>query len=142
MVPMAPELFHLIEANARSQGFVFNPKLIRGEGLMARHALKIGKVISRIGDKAGVVVNPESGKTASAHDLRRSFGFRWSRRVDTPADLMELMRHSSIETTMTYYVGKDARTTAARLWDASGTVLGTSRGKEQKQGSQEQEKTL
>ena len=32
----------------------------------------------------------------------------------------ELMRHSSIETTMTYYVGQNAETTAGELWDALG----------------------
>ena len=36
---------------------------------------------------------------ASAHDLRRSFGFRWSCRV-MPTVLGKLMRHESIETTM------------------------------------------
>lgn len=38
---------------------------------------------------------------ASAHDLRRSFGFRWSRRV-MPTILRELMRHESIDTTMRF----------------------------------------
>ena len=44
---------------------------------------------------------------ASTHDLRRSFGFRWSRRV-MPTILRELMRHETIETTMQYYVGINA----------------------------------
>ena len=37
-------------------------------------------------------------KTASAHDLRRAFGERWAARL-MPAQLMELMRHETIETT-------------------------------------------
>ncbi len=54
-------------------------------------------------------------KTASAHDLRRAFGERWAARL-MPAQLMELMRHESIETTLSYYVGRNAEKTAAILW--------------------------
>lgn len=46
-------------------------------------------------------------KYASAHDLCRAFGQQWSARV-MPAVLQQLMRHVSIETTMKYYVGRDA----------------------------------
>jgi len=38
--------------------------------------------------------------------------------------LKELMRHSSIETTMKYYVGVNAEATADELWRVSGKVLG------------------
>lgn len=80
-----------------------------------------------IGKAAGVKIKDrtkldEDGKPvtvaqcASAHDLRRSFGFRWSRRV-MPAVLKELMRHASIETTMTFYVGQNAEATADELWE-------------------------
>ena len=34
-----------------------------------------------------------------------------------PQVLMELMRHESIDTTMRYYVGRNAQTTADVLWD-------------------------
>jgi hypothetical protein len=68
---------------------------------------------------------PDDGmkrKFASAHDLRRAFGLRWSARV-MPAVLQQLMRHESIETTMRYYVGRDADAVADVLWQAveSGT---------------------
>ena len=63
------------------------------------------KRISEIGKTAGVIVNA-SGKAASAHDLRRSFGARWSRLV-MPQVLQLLMRHDDISTTMRYYVGSD-----------------------------------
>jgi len=59
----------------------------------------------KIGEKAGVVVKLTEKKgeavkeIASAHDLRRAFGFRWSRRV-MPTVLRELMRHADISTTM------------------------------------------
>jgi hypothetical protein len=55
-------------------------------------------------------------KTASAHDLRRAFGERWATKL-MPAQLMELMRHESIDTTLSYYVGRNAERTAAILWD-------------------------
>ena len=46
-------------------------------------------------------------KFASAHDLRRSFGDRWSGKV-MPSILRQLMRHKSSDTTDRYYVGKQA----------------------------------
>ena len=35
-----------------------------------------------------------------------------------PAQLMELMRHESIETTLRFYVGTDAQRTAEAAWAA------------------------
>jgi hypothetical protein len=35
-----------------------------------------------------------------------------------PQVLKELMRHESIDTTMKYYVGRNAQSTAAVLWQA------------------------
>jgi integrase len=89
--------------------------------------------IGLIGKAAGVKVatDPRTGKVkyASAHDLRRSFGERWSSRV-MPQVLMVLMRHQSIETTLRYYVGRNANTTADAVWEGykksqEGAVLGT-----------------
>ena len=37
-----------------------------------------------------------------------------------PAQLKELMRHEVVETTMKYYVGRNAETTAATLDEAVG----------------------
>jgi integrase len=74
----------------------------------------VGTTVRRIGKAANVVVQrSESGKVkyASAHDFRRSFGERWSI-CDMPKVLRELMRHRRIETTMRYYVGKNAEQTA------------------------------
>ncbi|MCH7753080.1 MAG: site-specific integrase [Planctomycetes bacterium] len=119
---MAPEAVDLLEPLQKPSGYVFTPR--RHDGLsMARDALKTSKIISRIGKAATVLVNIDSGKSASAQDLRRAFGFRWSRRI-MPAELKELMRHASIETTMTYYVGQNAETTAQGLWKALGHNLG------------------
>jgi integrase len=76
---------------------------------------RVSRIITKIGKKAGVVVNKAEGKFASAHDLRRTFGTRWARKV-MPAVLRQLMRHSSIETTMAYYVDLDADAVADELW--------------------------
>ena len=78
-------------------------------------------MISRIGKKAGVVVNKADGKFASAHDLRRSFGTRWAKRV-MPAVLKRLMRHAAIQTTMSFYVDLDAAEVADQLWASYGNT--------------------
>ena len=81
----------------------------------------VGRTISAIGERARVKVgkSPNNSnrpvKFASGHDLRRSFGDRWSKKVMPPV-LKELMRHESIDTTMTYYVGQNADATAELLW--------------------------
>ena len=111
LVPLAPEAVHLLEPHRRERGFVF--------WLPKRDTDKVSKIITKIGKAAKVVVDTKTGKFASAHDLRRAFDYRWSRRV-MPAVLKELMRHASIETTMTYNVGKNAEATAAELWRLSG----------------------
>ena len=61
---------------------------------------------------------------ATAHDLRRAFGTRWSKRV-MPATLQKLMRHASIETTMRYYVEHNADDVSADLWAWAGSVPGS-----------------
>lgn len=80
---------------------------------------RMGHGVCDIGQKAGVVVarDLDTGKVkfASAHDLRRSFGTRWAKRV-MPAVLQRLMRHANISTTMKYYVGIGADEVAAGLW--------------------------
>ena len=85
-----------------------------------------GRVLGAIGEKAGVKAN--ATKFASAHDLRRSFGTRWSSRVK-PATLRALMRHASIDTTLRYYVSQDSDDIAAELWAGLGNSLGNSRSK-------------
>lgn len=123
LVPLAPEAVQLLEPIQQSTGYVFNPMRLDGEP-MIRDREKWGRYIGRIGKAAGVVTEPEKGRHATAHDLRRAFGKRWAKLV-MPARLMELMRHATIETTMTFYVGSDARSTASELWDVLGTTLGT-----------------
>ena len=74
-----------------------------------------GWVISELGERAGVIVNPTEGKFASAHDLRRSFGTRWAPRVK-PTVLQKLMRHANIQTTLKYYVAIESDDIAEELW--------------------------
>src|SRR3954465_5088686 len=76
---------------------------------------RAGRVISEIGELAGVLVNKPEGKYATAQNLRRSFGTRWASRVK-PTTLQLLMRHRSIETTMKYYVDQDADEIGDELW--------------------------
>lgn len=113
--PIAPEFAEFVEATPKAErtGYVFP--------LPFRRKDTVSKVITAIGKAAGVKVNTDgrTGKVkyASAHDLRRAFGERWAKRV-MPAVLQKLMRHSHIETTLKYYVGMDAITTADTLWEA------------------------
>ena len=78
-------------------------------------AHSVGQLVTKIGDRAGIVVNAVEGKTANAHDLRRTFASRWARRV-APAVFQKLMRHASIQTTMGYYVDLDIDEMADELW--------------------------
>jgi integrase len=97
----------------------------------------VSDVIASVGKQAGIKVKakPEAPaseaegrkkvrgrsksavKYASAHDLRRSFCERWAARV-MPQVLMQLARHESIETTMKFYVGRNAEATADVLYEA------------------------
>jgi len=115
LLPMAPEFARLLETvpEAARTGPVFILDARNGKpGRATKEA--VSKTISKIGEKANVRVDTK--KTASAHDLRRAFGERWAAKL-MPAQLMELMRHESIDTTLSYYVGRNAERTAAMLWD-------------------------
>lgn len=120
LYPVAPEFADMILAvpEADRTGHFFRPLGKRG-GVVKYFS--VTKTISTIGKRANVVVDSDGGKLkyASAQDLRRAFGFRWSERV-MPPQLKELMRHSCINTTLTYYVGVNADATAARLYEAVG----------------------
>ena len=94
--------------------------------------------IVKLGQAAGIKVDAREvkgpggkvtmvPKFASAHDLRRSFGERWASRV-MPQVLKELMRHENIETTLRFYVGRNAATTAAVLQEAHRAALGAKVG--------------
>lgn len=116
--PVSPEFAKFLTDTPQNErsGFVFNPQPYskRGERISP---ITVGRTITAFGEAAEIKSRDDSGKTkfASAHDFRRAFGFRWSERV-MPAVLKELMRHASIDTTMTYYVTANAQATAEVLW--------------------------
>jgi integrase len=122
LVPMAPEFAELLAATpeAERHGRVFSILLSTNH---------VGQKVSAIGRKAGVIVDEDTGKPATAHDYRRAFGTRWSKRV-MPAVLRRLMRHKDIGTTLKYYVDQDVEDIAADLWaeyrksGTSGNTLG------------------
>jgi len=116
LLPMVPEFYAFLEKipEERRTGYVFQP-LKGGERVQLDCA---SRMISGFGETAEIkVAESQDGKVkfASAHDLRRSFGFRWARKV-MPVVLMELMRHESVNTTMQYYVGRNAEATADEIW--------------------------
>ncbi len=121
LLPLTPDFatFLLETPEADRHGPVFRPLMPSGQRANEERA---GRMISLIGGLARVVVHtdPKTGavKYASAHDLRRSFGTRWAKRVKTPV-LMRLMRHESIATTMGYYVDLDCDEIAEELWQSS-----------------------
>src|SRR5262249_216964 len=119
LLPIAPEFaeFLLNTPKAERVGRVFK--------LVVKQREAASRIVSEIGKAAGVkVASKAAGKSgavkvkyASAPDLRRSFGERWAARV-MPQILMQLMRHESIETTMKFYVGRNAETAADVLYAA------------------------
>lgn len=113
LVPPGIEVVELHEPRQRKTGLVFGLRDRKGQPC-SRNKLSAGCKRPMIGRAAGVVTDADKGRTVTAHDLRRAFGYRWSRRV-MPATLRELMRPSSIETRMSYYVGDNAKATAAEL---------------------------
>lgn len=95
-------------------GWVFNPMPLRPskEGQATAERLEaewVGKIISRIGRKAIIEVEPANERTgrpakfASAHDLRRSCGERLRNAGVPPLVICRVMRHSSWETTRRHY---------------------------------------
>jgi integrase len=130
-LPIAPEFAELLATivpNART-GRVFRPAAKRA-GAPDPQLHRVGETIALIGELAGVVVDadPRTGalkKYASAHDLRRAFGYRWAKRV-IPAVLQRLMRHASIQTTMQYYVDLEAEDVADVVWAAASNTFSNS----------------
>ena len=128
ILPVAPEFaeFLLATPKADRHGPVFKPRSHRANRTTTGYIgpNKAGQRIVAMGKAAGVKVSTTGKvKFASAHDLRRSFGERWASRV-MPQILMELMRHESIDTTMRYYVGRNAERTANVLWEAHEKATG------------------
>jgi integrase len=76
VLPMTPDFAEwlLQTPEAERVGRVFKVNgLQTGEPISLE---RVGRLVSKIGKRAGVVVNRADGKFASAHDLRRAFGTR------------------------------------------------------------------
>ncbi|MBW3597693.1 MAG: site-specific integrase [Planctomycetes bacterium] len=131
LLPITPDFAEFLLATPPEDrlGPVFAPQPLRFSGRVTLNYAS--RVLSAIGEAAGVKVNTDAKtgdvKFASAHDLRRSFGERWAARL-MPQQLMELMRHESIETTMKFYVGRNAERTADAIWEAFSAGSGNSFG--------------
>lgn len=130
LLPMVPEFAELLLKTPEDErhGYVFNPSPRRPSvGRLSK--LQVEKVIGQIGAAAGVVVERKADrvKYATAHDLRRTFGTRWARRV-MPAVLQRLMRHASVQTSMQYYVDIQADDIAADLWKSHVRPVGDTLG--------------
>jgi integrase len=116
--PCPPDFAELLAATpeAARRGFVFElpPVRDRGHSMTVR---QVGRMVAIIGERAGVVTGTEADgakRFATAHDLRRSFGDRWSRCV-MPVTLQAMMRHASIQTTLRYYVGRGVEEASAAM---------------------------
>ena len=79
----------------------------------------VGKVITRIGRRAGIVVTPAKGETpakyASAHDLRRSLAERLYDAGCPERDVSRVMRHASAQTTRRHYAPGNVQKAAGVL---------------------------
>jgi integrase len=115
LTPMTPDFaeFLLRTPEGQRRGRVF--RLNQDGGSIPLDVHHVGQVVTAIGRRSGVVVNAVDGKNASCHDLRRTFGTRWARRV-MPAVLQRLMRHANVQTTMQFYVDLDVDEMADDLW--------------------------
>jgi integrase len=125
--PMAPEFYDLMMQvpDSERKGYVFDPKRKRETSMTTgrMQTVRVSEVIADIGKTSRIKVS-ETGKGprfASAHDLRRSFGFRWAKRV-MPAILQRMVRHADIQTTMEYYITQGEDETADAVWEAHGST--------------------
>lgn len=118
LAPMVQSFWRFLEQTPERdrRGYVFKAPGERNARVTLNTA---SAMICQIGEKARIKVS--KGKFASAQDLRRSFGDRWSNRVKS-ITLMRLMRHKSISTTEKFYARRDAETVAAELWNTTRAV--------------------
>lgn len=114
-IPLLPGFERLLleTPEAERDGWVFSPEKRNGTGRPT--AEWVGRVISRIGKAAGVVVDRATGKYASAHDLRRSLADRLEAAGVPERTISRIMRHASVETTRRYYATGNVQREAASL---------------------------
>lgn len=118
-VPTTPAFAALLEAMPAKKGWIFNPSPRRGQKRLS--VAQVGRIISSIGTEARIKVNA-AGKSASAHDLRRSFGQRMADAGLPPRDLQVIMRHSDFKTTEAYYLRDKVQDQGQRIAAYLGTL--------------------
>lgn len=114
MIPMAPrcaELLRLVPTDRRT-GPVCG---VFGKG---GKRLATDPTVIRIISRCGRHISTGSKTTATAHDLRRSYGDELARSGIPINVLMAMMRHSNIKTTQQYYLSRDAELNAEQVWRA------------------------
>jgi integrase len=119
-IPLLPEFERLLLQTPDDQrvGWAFNPLTL--DSRAGREKVRssrprtawVGKIISDIGEKAGIVVN-EQGKFASAHDLRRSCADRLVDAGVPEREVAAVLRHSSVPTTRKYYAPGNVQRSAS-----------------------------
>lgn len=118
VVAITPDFAEFLRTTKPIDGYYFNPIGQKGR---YRVVGSVGRIISEYGSMAKIVTvpgaTPADVSFATAHDLRRTFAQRWASRVMPPI-LQHLMRHSSIETTMKFYVGSSADAASLAILDA------------------------
>lgn len=110
-VPIAPDFYEWLRGTPplKRRGLVAPVVSESGEQFGTE---KAGLKISEIGALAEIVT--PSG-FATAHDFRRSFGTRWALQV-RPNTLKKMMRHSSLATTLKFYLTLSAEDAGQDLW--------------------------
>jgi integrase len=127
-IPLLPSLEHLLLETPKAQrfGWVFNPMSLQTKlGRRVRHqrpnAEWVSKIISRIGAKAGVIVQSAKGagkpKFASAHDLRRSCAERLATAGVPEREIAKILRHSDVATTRKFYAPGTVQQSAGIIRD-------------------------
>lgn len=114
IIPLLPGLESLLLETPEPQrfGWVFNPMSLQTKlGRSVRHrrskAEWVGKIVSRCGEAAGVIVRAAVGaraaKYASAHDLRRSCAERLVSAGIPEREVSRVLRHANVDTTRRFY---------------------------------------
>ena len=127
-IPLLPwfEAVLLEVPEVERTGWVFNPQSLemkrgRDSRCGRPHSEWVGKVISRIGEEARVVVDPgnpskeKPPKYASSHDLRRSCAERLLDAGVPAAEVQRVMRHASFDTTRRHYAPGNVQKSAQKL---------------------------
>lgn len=117
-IPLTRDFWELLQQVPAVErlGYVFK---LGGFGHRKRDLSDISAIVQTIGKASKVVVKEHaiSGRTkyATAHDLRRSFGYRWSSRLPI-SDLRQLCRHRNVSTTLDYYAMSPTSELARKVW--------------------------